>query len=368
MMSRKLAVVEQVQPLNPDAGDWDRTLQRITTQFGTAINFTEFAGMLAVGDTVLLNRTANDLNLGTGGDDFVIARIAPPPEDTKPAERGDAHIMRLRYTPLQHSVSVVEDDPQFAHIWGRRLDNMAVVAGALHSQLAPVASAAELHSWLASTPLRPKWTRRTTPVVTDSAALSISTSRLIGKLWQERFTGDPIIVGQAFGGDFQTVTMHNALLFAKQFFNTDCAFVCQGPGNTGTNTKYGFSGIEQASNLDIAAALGGTPIACVRASSGDARERHQGISHHTLTVLELVRSRCIVPLPEGLEAPPEWLERHDVRIIPLSKTQPALDLLKKRGINVTTMGRGIDEDPLFFHAAAAAGVVAAEISAAQATA
>ncbi len=356
MLSRKLAAVEQIEPSLSYYAGGEPGVQNIRTEFGTAVNFIELAGTLSVGDVVLLNRTANDLGLGTGGDDFVIARISPPPEETSPARREIAHIMRLRYTPLQHSEAVVEDMPELGDIWDKRLDSMPVVAGELHSQLAAVAaSVTTLQGDL-----------RVCPVVTDAAALPVSYGRLMAELRKHKLILPGIAVGQAFNADWLAVTVHNALLWVRHTNHTvSCAFVCQGPGNTGTNTKYGFSGIEQASNLDIAAALGGTPIACVRASSGDARERHQGISHHTRTVLELVRSRCIVPVPEDLEPDANWLERHEVRIVPRDKTQPALDLLKERGIDVTTMGRTIDEDPLFFHAAAAAGVVAADIASEQ---
>ena len=134
----------------------------------------------------------------------------------------------------------------------------------------------------------------------------------------------------------------------------DAAIVCQGPGGAGTGTKYGFSGIEQAQNLDIVRALGGTSVAIVRMSSADKRERHQGVSHHTRTTLDLAYSRCIVPLPTGADEatlPPG----HSVLFI--EGAQAALDYLAARGIAVTSMGRTPAEDPAFFLAAAAAGLV-----------
>lgn len=151
--------------------------------------------------------------------------------------------------------------------------------------------------------------------------------------------------GQAFGGDSETVTLHSALLAAKHILDCDAAIVCQGPGNAGTGTKYGFSGIEQAQNLDIVKALGGTPIAIARLSSADGRVRHQGISHHTRTTLDLAYSRCIVPLPAGSDEsalPPG----HSILFI--EGAQAALDLLAARGVAVTSMGRTPAEDPLFF--------------------
>ena len=163
--------------------------------------------------------------------------------------------------------------------------------------------------------------------------------------------------GQAFGGDYETVTLHSALLAARHIADCDAVLVCQGPGNAGTGTKYGFSGIAQAQHLDIVKALEGTPVAVVRMSGADPRERHQGVSHHTRTALDLTYSRCIVPVPDGTDL--SVLPRgHDIR--PIEKTWEALQLLTARGIHVSSMGRTPDEDPLFFQAAAAAGLALRE--------
>ena len=347
MLSRRIAKVAFI-----DAERSSVFVQRIETDLGPAINFTETAGPLDVGDTVLVNRTAVDLGLGTGGYDFVIARVSPPPRALGPAERGDAHLMKLRYTPLQHSARHIEDIPDFAPFWDTRLDGFPVICGELHSQLAPVAAAlcarqtACLH------------------VMTDGAALPSHISELLRSLAHAQLPVDTITVGQAYGTyrDLSAVSIHNALLFARHTQDWQAAFVCQGPGNTGTGTKYGFSGIEQAASLDSVAALGGAAICCVRASSTDGRERHRPVSHHTITVLELTRSSVVVPVPEGLATPFEWTRRHDVRVVARERTQSALDLLSRKGVDVRTMGRSVDDDPLFFHAAAAAGIIAAEIA------
>jgi hypothetical protein len=44
----------------------------------------------------------------------------------------------------------------------------------------------------------------------------------------------------------------------------------------------------------------------------------------------------------------------------VAKGEAGLHVLAERGVEVTTMGRGVDEDPEFFLAAGAAGAVAAE--------
>ena len=90
-------------------------------------------------------------------------------------------------------------------------------------------------------------------------------------------------------------------------------------------------------------------------SDGDPRPRHQGVSHHSRTALDLTRSSVLVAVarrraPSSTPATTcACVEGPDV---------PAL--LAALGLHVTTMGRGPDEDPLFFRATAAAGALAAD--------
>ncbi len=236
----------------------------------------------------------------------------------------------------------LEEQEKHAAVWERTLEGLPVLVGQLHSQIAPAAAGLYLAG-----------KRRVAYIMTDNGALPLAFSHLVRDLKTANLLHATITCGQAWGGDYETVTLHSALLAAKHILAMDVAIVCQGPGNAGTGTKYGFSGIEQAQNLDIVKALDGKAVAIVRMSSADKRERHQGISHHTLTTLELAYSRAIVPLPEGAD-PADLPPGHDVRFVP--GTQTALDLLTTRGIAVTTMGRNSTDDPAFFQAAAAAGL------------
>ena len=324
-----------------------KDVQEIETEFGVAFNYIELTGLVSCGDRVLINRTASHYDLGTGGSDFVMARLDDnaPASDADPVR--DGHIVKLRYTPVQHTVRTLEEDESNAYIWDHDLAGFPVVVGQLHSQIAPVAAA------LATRGLRCAY------VMTDGAALPITLSRLVIALKESGLIAHTITAGQAFGGEYETVTVHSALLAAAHLLSCDVAIVCQGPGNAGTGTKYGFSGIEQANVLDTVAALGGIPVAVVRASSGDKRKRHKGISHHTFTALTLVRSHCVVGLPPGLD-PERIASEHDVRV--MDGTEGVLDKLKQFGIDVTTLGRRVDEDRLFFEAAAAAGLIAANMS------
>jgi hypothetical protein len=100
-----------------------------------------------------------------------------------------------------------------------------------------------------------------------------------------------------------------------------------------------------------ALALGLRPLIVPRMSSGDTRPRHQGLSHHTATVLELLLKPVHVALPEHQPLP----GNHQG----VSATVD-LDGYRGSGLPATTMGRGIDQDELFFRAALAGGAVLAE--------
>lgn len=325
-------------------GDAQELTVRIEMETRKAVNYPALTGPAQPGDDVLLNTTAQVLKLGTGGFDFVSANLsrALPKPDT--LEMG--HIMKARYLPCQLAVLTLEEQEQYADVWERDLENLPVLAGQLHSQIAPAAAGLFLSG-----------KRKVAYIMTDAAALPLAFSRLVRDLRAAGFLSTTLTCGQAFGGEHETVTLHSALLAAKHVAGCDAVIVCQGPGNAGTGTKYGYSGIEQAHILDTTKALGGVSVAIVRMSSADKRARHQGISHHTRTALDLAYSRCLVPVPTGADAsglPPG----HIVQSVP--NTQSALDLLAESGIAVTTMGRTPAEDPLFFQAAAAAGLASLE--------
>ena len=90
-----------------------------------------------------------------------------------------------------------------------------------------------------------------------------------------------VTVGQAFGGDLEAVTVHNGLLAARLVLGADIAIVTQGPGNLGTGTRWGFSGVAAGEAINAAAVLKGQPVAALRVSEADQRDRHRGVSHHS---------------------------------------------------------------------------------------
>lgn len=327
-----------------------------------AVAYPLLTGPVTVGDIVVINTTARDLKLGTGGIDFVLHNESRP----LPESAGDpqGHIVKLRYTPLQHTVRAVEMDPRFAHLWeaAGTLMQTPVVVGNLHSQIAPIAAGVKA--------ARPD--ARVAYIMTDAAALPLGLSSLVRDLKGAGLLDATLTAGQAFGGDHECVTVPSALLAARWIARADVIVICQGPGNAGTGTRYGFSGIEQGPLLDLAGRLWGTPIGVLRLSLADSRDRHNGLSHHSVTSLGLLaQSPALIAFPAGagMNVPAKKLSalREAVENSPIAALHrieeadgaPGITLLAERGIRVTSMGRAPETDPAFFHAAAAAGALAA---------
>ena len=198
-------------------------------------------------------------------------------------------------------------------------------------------------------------------VMQDGGALPVWFSRACAALKQAGWLAATVTTGQAFGGDLETVTVHTGLLAARHVLGADIAVVAQGPGNLGTGTRWGFSGVAAGEAVNAVAALGGLRVACLRISEADERERHRGVSHHSLTAygrVALAPADVVVPgLPgpfgarvaaqAGLLAP-----RHAIITVPVGGLQEAL---QASPAPLATMGRGLDEDRAYFLAAAAAG-------------
>ncbi|UDY36388.1 DUF3866 family protein [Dermatobacter hominis] len=319
-------------------------LQRIAVRMpdGTdarAYATTALAGECAVGDRVVLNTTAVELGLGTGGWHVVHWNLARD-ELVQP---GPDHVMKLRYTSLQADVGTSEllhpecDDP---------LDGVPVVACTVHSQVPVVV--------LAAAARRPG--TRVAYVMTDGAALPLALSDTVHELSQRGLLVGTVTAGHAFGGDLEAVSVPAALGLAVHALGAEVVVVGMGPGVVGTGTALGTTAVEAASVLDAAAALGGEPVLCVRASDGDGRERHRGVSHHVGTVARLTSARPLVP-----SVPSEAADLPGVRALDVADVPDAGELLASAGMRVTTMGRDVGRDPLFFAAAAAAGALAADL-------
>lgn len=368
MMRRMAGIVESITAERQGAQE---LLVRVDTPTVTggadlrpALNLTTLTGRIAVGERVLLNTVAVEMSLGTGGQDFVVTGL----ERSGEREAAPGHILKMRYTPLQVPVLAVEA-PESPHHDAIRLfaglDDLPVVCAELHSQLPAICAAAHWASERQGGLRAP----RIAYIMTDGAALPLALSRLIPELKAHGLITATITTGQAFGGDYEAVNLYSALAAAKAVVDADIIVVGQGPGTVGTGTALGFSGVDQGLAINAAASLGGLPIAVARISFADRRRRHTGLSHHTLTVLtRIARAPVLLPLPrlspEQNQALTSMLEEsglaesHDPITI---DAEPALHALEARGLSLSTMGRSLSEERPFFLAAAAAGLLAAQL-------
>jgi hypothetical protein len=284
---------------------------------------TQLVGPVAVGDRVVVNTTAVDLGLGSGGWHVVHWNLSR----NEWSEAGRGPILKLRYTSLQVDTGAVV--PARDHLAGT-----PVVLCDLHSQVGCVAVAFRATAGA---------DRRLAYVMTDTAALPMALSDLVADLTADGTVAQTITCGHAFGGDVEAVNLTTGLLAA----DADAIVVGPGPGVVGTRSTFGYTGLEVAGALDTVDARGGRPIVCVRWSDADPRRSHRGVSHHTTTVLAEARATGFVAVPRGHAL------QTSHRVVEVDV--PDLD------VTLTTMGRTREEDSGFFTWAGAAGVLAAQL-------
>jgi hypothetical protein len=320
-----------------------------------ALAYTAVVGDPHPGDRVLLNASALLRGLGTGGLAFVVALPDRLPPDPRP---GPGHIVKARYTAHQQMVLAVDEQDSRHHDVLAAADDLGgvpVVVADLHSALPAVVAGVRAEDPAA----------RVVYVMTDGGALPAAFSRTISSLRGAHWVAGTITVGQAFGGDHEAVTLHTGLLAAVHVLHADVVVVAQGPGNVGTGTTWGFTGVAAGEALNAAHVLGGRPIASLRVSEGDARDRHRGISHHSRTAygrVALVPATLPVPDLEGeigdlvRRQARELCDATGGRLTAVEVPTAGLDdALRSSPVRLSTMGRGLDEDRAAFVAAAAAG-------------
>jgi hypothetical protein len=328
------------------------------------------------------------------------------PDRLPPDRSGPGHLVKARYTPLQAIVLGADEQGSPYHETLRDAADVAgmpVIVADLHSALAPVLAglydAAEQDTAeqdaaeqdraedppaheapppgsggaTADEPVQSGALRaapgglRVVYVMTDGGALPAWFSRTCATLREAGWLAGTVTVGQAFGGDLEAVTLHTGLLAARHVLGADVAVVAQGPGNLGTGTRWGFSGVAAGEAINAVAALGGRPIAALRVSEADPRERHRGVSHHSLTSygrVALAPAAVVVPELPGefgaqiaTQAEPLGA-RHALVRVPVAGLAEAL---ARCPAPLSTMGRGLAEDRAYFLTAAAAGRYAASL-------
>ncbi len=292
-------------------------LVRLEVDGISCIAYPRLTGGVEVGDEVLVNEQARLLELGSGGFDVLYANLSrglglPPEEGT--------HVIALPYTPGQVAICYKEESDELAE----SLDGMPVVLCTLHSQLAPVCAALD--------------GVRVAYVQVAGGALPVSLSDTVRLLRDRGLLEVACAVAPCLDAEAQFVTTAAALAWAKAQ-GYDAVVCAVGPGIVGTGTRLGHGALTLADAANTAAALGGRPVLAVRTSEADPRERHRGVSHHAQAVLDHSLADLRVPSADDGEG---WEEAC-------------------AGLPLAHMGRGPDEDPVFFRSAYAAGVVARQM-------
>jgi hypothetical protein len=326
-----------------------------------ALAYTDLVGEPVAGDRVLLNVNALMMGLGTGGYALVVAmpdRLpADPPGDG--TNRDGGHLVKARYTPLQPILLGVDEQAsphRAAMAAAESLHGMPVVTADLHSALPAILAGVRAD--------RPD--ARVAYVMTDGGALPAWFSRTLDGL-REQLAGT-VTTGQSFGGDLEASTVHSGLLAARHVLGADVTVVAQGPGNLGTGTRWGFSGVALGEAVNAIGTLGGRAVGSLRLSDSEGRARHRGVSHHSLTAYGKVALLAAdLPVPDGLD--PALAAVVEAALAPLSArhrlvrvgTDGLEQALRASPVRLSTMGRGLDEDRAYFLAAAAAGRHAAAL-------
>ena len=339
MMSFKEGIVTKMLEEDKDI-NWLEI--EIDGEKSKAVNYKSLTGDIDTGDAVVLNTTAVDLSLGTGGQHFVIHNK----KNSKDIEPALSHLSCMGAEEM--------DSPYYDNINSfTSLDNKVFIVGTLHSMLAPIAATIKY--------LRPDL--KINYIMTDSGALPIQFSKTVNYLKEKEIIDNTITVGHSFGGDYECINVYTGIITAKEVLDSDITIITMGPGIVGSGTKYGFSGIEQGYIVDAINTLGGRSIVVPSISFRDTRNRHEGMSHHSITVLdEIIQTKTNVVLPQLDTERAEFIkeqikntsieDKHDISYEDGSCIKEALD---HYNLKITTMGRGYDEDKEFFTTLGAIG-------------
>jgi Protein of unknown function (DUF3866) len=316
---------------------------------------TGLLGEMREGDEVVVNVAALDLGLGSGGFDVVHVNLSCGLEG---GGAGGKHVMKLNYTSLQHPVEPVErplvpgGDAGGEGTAERGGSTVPVLVLPLHGHLAPAAWAAAQ----AAPGLRLGY------VQTGGGALPGSLCRDVAELRERGLLCGHVTAAPAYGGEHEAVSVAGALDAAAARLGWEAIVAGPGPGIIGSETRLGHGGIAALDTAHAALALGMPTLLSPRLSSADPRDRHRGVSHHTLTVMRFLLGAVEVPIPTAepiataqlaesvaqLAQAAGW--RHRLREAPADLAGYTASNLPAR-----TMGRTIADDPLFFAAALAAG-------------
>src|SRR5438093_3531533 len=169
-------------------------LARIEVDGQPCVAYPRLTGPVALGDEVIVNVQARELELGSGGFDVLYVNVTRGLE--LPSDRG-AHVMKLPYSPGQAAASHAEERGALPDT----LDGLPVVCCSLHSQVAPVCAGIGGEARIAYVQL-------------PGGALPVSLSDALRVLRERGHVETSIAVGACLDGDVECVSAASALLWS----------------------------------------------------------------------------------------------------------------------------------------------------------
>ena len=208
-------------------------LTRLHVDGVPCVAYPHMTGPVALGDDVIVNVQARELELGSGGFDVLYVNMT---RGLELAAARDAHVMKLPYTPLQVAVRHGEEERELPPT----LAGLRVVCCSLHSQVAPVC--AGIGEGV-----------RVAYVQVPGGALPVAFSDALRALRERGLVSVTVAAEACLDADVQCVSVASALLWcaAESFDIVVCGI---GPGVVGTGSSFGHGGLAAASAIFCGAA------------------------------------------------------------------------------------------------------------------
>ena len=333
-------------------------LARVTLSDGSeAYALTDLCGPVAAGDELLVNTSAMDLGLGTGGAHVVHTNLTSP----FGGARGPGRVMKARYLAEQLPVDAFEeaagetgaDRPYLAQTAPNDAESLEAepddTVVALPSLADTRVALCVLHSHALALAAAVREATGTAPgyVMTDGGALPFVLSDLAAACLERGMIATAVSTGQAFGAPIEAVTVASGVAALAER-DIERVVVAPGLGHLGTASPLGFSALDLVGHAAVLDGLGAATALAARASSVDERPRHRGVSHHTRAMAALAPARTVVPVPASSKldqaaSDAAWIDELGERAFRAEPIAVA-DALTGSGLSVKSMGRPLESD------------------------
>ena len=292
-------------------------------------------GEVEVGDDVVVNVQARALGLGSGGFDVLYANLTRGLDLPRRRRRArDVAAVRAAASARSGTSRRTASSPTTSR-------GLPVVCCTVHSQVAPVCAA-----------LRGL---RVAYVQVGGGALPVALSDALRSLRAAGLVETTVAVAPCFDGDVQAVTAASALAWAAARRLRRRRLLGR-PGDRRHGSRLGHGASRSPRRRTPrwrSAAARSSPSACRSGTSGHATAASRTTA---APVARALPRTAAVAWPAGLDPP-------DVARGAREEVDAAAGATRAAALPLSFMGRGADDEPSFFAAAHAAGIVAATTAA-----